>query len=189
MSFNGLRNFAIAFQLDYEMLHTNISRLLLLVPIFLAACSEKGPRAPVTPKTTSVGGAVMIDGDPAPKGQIEMKLYAKGTDDKPGDVVAKCFVGDGGKFRFSSYREGDGAVPGDYVISMEWLRPAPGVMYGPDKLLNNFNSPFNTDPRFLVTVVDGQPVDVPTIEIDTRELKQKPSHPYAAPSGKQQKKK
>ncbi|WP_010585785.1 hypothetical protein [Schlesneria paludicola] len=171
------------------MLHSKISRLLLLVPFLLASCSEKGPKAPVTPKTTSVGGTVMIDGDPAPKGQIEMKLYVKGAEVKPGELVANCLIGEGGKYRFSSYREGDGAVPGDYVISMEWLRPAPGVMYGPDKFLNNFNSPLNTDSRFQVTVVDGQPVEVPTIEIDTRELKQKPSHPYATPSGKQQKKK
>ncbi len=165
------------------MLRIKSSYLLVLVPLALTACS-KGPKGPSTPKTTKVGGTVLIDGEPAPLGQIEMKLYKKGSDQNSAEVVANCLVGKEGKFQFNSYRQGDGAVPGEYVLSMEWLRPAPGVLYGPDKFLNNFNSPFNEDPRFQVEVLDGAPLEIPTIEITMSELKPQKSHPFASPSGK-----
>lgn len=161
--------------------HSLIVPLLLL----LASCSwTKGPSGPPTPKTTKVGGFILIDGEPAPRGEVELKLYAKGSEQSPGAVVANCVVGEDGRYEFNSYRQGDGAVPGEYVLSMEWLRPAPGVLYGPDKLLNNFNSPFNEDPRFHIEVIEGEPVEIPTIEIQTSELKPQKSHPYASPAGK-----
>lgn len=165
------------------MLRTKFTFLLMLIPLALSACS-KGPKGPPTPKTTQVGGTILIDGEPAPKGQVELKLYKKGTDEKSAEAVANCLVGDGGKFQFNSYRQGDGAVPGKYVLSAEWLRPAPGVLYGPDKFLNNFNSPFNGDPRFQVEVVEDVPLEIAPIEIRISELKPQKSHPYASPVGK-----
>jgi hypothetical protein len=165
------------------MLRTKLPCLLVLIPLALASCS-KGPKGPPTPKTTKVGGTLLIDGKPAPKGNIELKLYKKGSDQAKAEVVANCLVGDEGKYQFNSYREGDGAVPGEYVLSMEWLRPAPGMMYGPDKFLNNFNSPFNEDPRFQVEVLDGAPVEISPIEITMSELKPQKMHPYATPTGK-----
>ena len=126
----------------------------------------------------------MIDGEPAPRGMVELKLYEKGHDPTPEQMVPKCVVGDNGKYQFSSYGQGDGAVPGEYVLSIEWLKIGPGALFGPDRLLNNFNSPFNEDARFQVTVINGQPVQIPTIEINTKELKEKESHPYASPPGK-----
>lgn len=167
------------------MVRTKFLCVAVAVPLLVASCSwSKGPEGPPTPKTTRVGGVVMIDGKPAPRGEVELKLYAKGSEPAPDAVVPNCLVGEGGRYDFNSYREGDGAVPGDYVLSLEWLRPAPGVMYGPDKLLNNFNSPFNKDPRFQVTVVEGESVEIPTIEIVTSELKPQKPHPYASLAGK-----
>lgn len=159
--------------------------LLVLTPLLLASCSgTKGPQGPPTPKTTKVGGELIIDGDPAPKFVVELKLYEKGHDPTPEQMIPKCVVGDNGKYQFSSYGKADGAVPGEYVLSIEWLKIGPGTLFGPDKLLNNFNSPFNKDPRFQVTVTEGMPVEIDTIEINTGELKQQESHPYASPSGK-----
>jgi hypothetical protein len=57
-------------------------------------------------------------------------------------------------------------------------------LYGPDKFLNNFNSPFNGDPRFQVEVVEDVPLEIPPIEIRMSELKPQKSHPYASPAGK-----
>ena len=161
------------------------SRPALLFPLLLVSCSwTKGPQGPPTPETTKVAGGVLIDGEPAPRGEVELKLYKKGDGGSPGEVVASCLVRDEGRYEFNSYRQGDGAVPGEYVLTMEWLRPAPGVLYGPDKFLNNFNSPLNDDPRFQVEVVEGEPLDIPEIDIAIGELKRKPSHPYATPTGK-----
>jgi len=166
------------------MLRSMVSRCVW-IPLLLASCSwSKGPDGPATPQTTRVGGVLKIDGQPAPVGEVELKLYSLGTPEKPGDVIANCVVGQGGRYEFNSYRQGDGAVPGEYVLSMEWLRPAPGVMYGPDRFLNNFNSPLNEDPRFAVSVIGGFPVEIPEIDIKMSELTEKPSHEYASPAGK-----
>lgn len=161
--------------------------VLLFIPQLLAGCSgSTGPDGPPPPKTTSVGGVLLVDGEPATlaKGVVELKLYPKGRDVKPGESVPKCVAGLDGKYTFSSYRDGDGAEPGDYVLSVELLRMRFGDLCGPDEFLNNFNSPFNEDPRFQVKVGDGDPVEIPAIDINTRELKKQPDHKYASPSGK-----
>lgn len=173
------------FSVGQRMLHTKYPYFLVLVLLTIPACSSPtGPKAPPTPKTTKVKGVLMIDGKPAPKAVVELKLYEKGHDPTPTQMIPRCVVGDDGKFQFSSYGQGDGAVPGEYVLSIEWLKLGVGGMFGPDQLLNNFNSPSNDDPRFQVTVVDGKPTEIPVIEIKTSELKQKKSHRFASPSGK-----
>ena len=117
------------------------------------------------------------------KGVVELKLYPKGRQVKPEESVPKCIAGQDGKYTFSSFRDGDGAEPGEYVLSAELLRRAPADIFGPDQFLNNFNSPLNEDPRFQVTVGDGEPVEIPSIDVKTSELKQKPPHPFASPKG------
>lgn len=172
------------------MLQTKLSRLLLLVlvPVLIAGCS-KGPDGPTPPKTSVVSGTVLVNGKPAPVieyGQIELKLYPKGRDPKPGERIPKCLADKDGNFVFNSYRAGDGAVPGEYVLTMEMLRVALGGLFGPDRFGNNFNSPSSTDPRFQVTVVDDEPTVIPTIDIKLDELKQQPAHKYASPAGKRE---
>ena len=167
------------------MLRTRLTCLLALVSLLLGSCSaEKGPKGPPTPKTTKVGGVLLFDGKPAPRGFVELKLYEKGHEPTPTQMIPKCMVGENGKYQFSSYGDADGAVPGEYVLSIEWLKVGPGALFGPDKLLNNFNSPSNDDPRFQVTVVEGKPVEIPTIDIKTSELKQVKAHPFASRPGK-----
>ena len=164
------------------MLHTNFQRLLLLVPLLLSACSgSTGPDGPPSPKTAKIGGVLLIDGQPAPIGFIELKLYPKGREPKPEENIPMCLVGLDGRYTFSSYRDGDGAEPGEYVLTMEYLKiGGPGELIGPDKFLNNFNSPTNEDPRFQVKVVDETSGEIPTIDIKMSELKQKPPHPFAS---------
>ena len=167
------------------MLRMNFACLMALVLLVLTSCSgSTGPKGPPTPKTTKVGGLLLFDGQPAPRGLVELKLYEKGHDPKPAQMIPRAIVGENGKYEFSSYADKDGAVPGDYVISIEWLKMGPGTLFGPDKLLNNYNSPSNDDPKFQVTVTDGKPVEIPTIDINTKELKQKKTHPWASPAGK-----
>lgn len=128
----------------------------------------------------------MIDGQPAPIAQVVLKLYPEGREPKQGQRLPQCLVREDGKFAFSTHRDGDGAEPGEYVLTMEWLRVALGGRFGPDKFLNNFNSPEvnKDDPRFQVKVVEGEPTEIPTIEITTSELEPKPMHRFATPEGK-----
>ncbi len=173
------------------MHHSKFSCVLLCALLLLAGCSSSsGPEGPPPPNTSQIGGVLLIDGEPPPLGLIEMKLYPKGRAPKPGERIPKCIVGQDGRYTFSSYRDGDGAEPGEYVLSIEHLKMGgPGELYGPDKFGNNFNSPFNEDPRFQVTVVEGESGEVPTIDIKTSELEMRPSHPYASPPGKRTRRK
>lgn len=167
------------------MLRVTFICLIALYSLVLTSCSgSTGPKGPPTPKTTKVKGILLFDGQPAPRGLVELKLYEKGHDPKPTQMIPKAIVGENGKYEFSSYGDKDGTVPGDYVISIEWLKIGPGTLFGPDKLLNNYNNPSNDDPKFQVTVVDGKPVEIPTIDISTKELKQKKAHAWASPAGK-----
>jgi hypothetical protein len=168
------------------MKRTHLTSLLLLTVLWIVGCSGSGsgPDGPPVPKTTRVGGTIMINGKPAPIGVVELKLYGRGKATKPGDTVPKCLVGTEGKYVFSSYRDGDGAEPGDYVLSVELLKMGFGELFGPDQLLNNFNSPDNADPRFQVKVGDGDAVEIPAIDIETSKLKKQPSHPFASRPGK-----
>ena len=170
-----------------EMLPARYSWIVLIVPLLLVSCSSTtGPDGPPPPPTSKVGGVVRIDGKPAPMAQVVFNLYPIGRDRKPGERLPQCLVRDDGQFAFSSYRDGDGAEPGEYVLTMEWLRIALAGRFGPDKFLNNFNSPEvnKDDPRFQVTVVEGQPTEIATIEITTSDLEPKPMHQYATPKGK-----
>lgn len=149
-------------------------------------CSfSTGPDGPPPPETVEVSGELWIDADPAPAGIVELKLYPRGRDPEPDERIPMCRVGKDGKFQFSSYRDGDGAEPGEYVLSVEMLKMGgPGELFGPDKLGNNFNSPFTEDPRFHVDVVGDKPVRIPLILIDTTELETKPPHKYSSRAGK-----
>lgn len=86
------------------MSRSGFACLLVLIPLLLAGCSgsTQGPDGPPSPKTTKVGGVLMIDGKPAPLGVVELKLYPKGREIKPGENVAKCVVGAEGRYTFSS---------------------------------------------------------------------------------------
>ena len=160
--------------------------LLLVIPTLMTGCSgSTGPDGPPPPETSKVSGVILIDGEPAElMVAVELKLYPQGRVPKVGERVAKCIADQEGKYTFSSYRDGDGAEPGEYVLSVEALRRAPGAIFGPDKLGNNFNSPDNEDPRFQVKVVSGEPTVVPTIDINTSQLEPQQPHPFASPPGK-----
>ena len=177
--------FVLAVLLDNEMLRSNIFFITLLLPLFTLGCSSStGPDGPPAPRTVQVGGVLKVDGEPAPLGVIELKLYPKGGELKPGMRVPKCLVGQEGKYAFSSYADKDGAEPGEYVLTVEMLRIAPGELFGPDQFGNNFNSPHNQDPRFQVTVGEDGPVEIPEIDLDTSLLEYQPLHPFASPPGK-----
>ena len=149
-------------------------------------CVLDGARGTSASHDGAVGGEIWIDGKPAPPGIVELKLYPKGRDPEPDERIAKCLVGKDGKYKFSSYRDGDGAEPGEYVLSVEMLRiGGPGELYGPDKLKNNFNSPFNEDPRFQVDIIDEKPVEIPLITIDTSELEKQPTAQIRQPCWKE----
>src|SRR5262245_61420364 len=81
---------------------------LLLVVLCLAGCSRRGPSLPTT--VQAQGQVLLPDGRPLPGGRVELKPTANPAVEAFGDIDA------GGKFTLTTYKPGDGAVPGTYKV-------------------------------------------------------------------------
>ena len=119
--------------------------------------------------TTEVRGKVTVDG--APKKDLWVTLHPKDTSItmRPrGQTDAK------GNFRITTYTGGDGAPPGEYNITIEWLTyiKRDSDWGGPDKLKNQYNDPATTP--FHVTVEDD-PIDLPVFELKLEGVEGKPA--------------
>ena len=86
----------------------------LAVLVFASGCGG-GVEPP--PKTVKVEGTVNHKGQPLEAGKVILYPSAPPADGKP----VRPTVGDvkGGKFTLSTFVAGDGAMPGDYKVSVE----------------------------------------------------------------------
>lgn len=148
-------------------------RLLLLLCglIALVFASGCGPNVesdqerlkrlvPNAAQTTKVTGKVTVDG--APVKDILVTLHNPKQSGKAQRPNAR--TREDGTFQISTYLEGDGAPPGEYHVTLEWLTfQSIGAQWiGPDKLKNQYNDPKSTP--FHVTVTDA-PLEIPPFEL------------------------
>jgi len=113
-------------------------------------------------KVYPVHGRILVDGKPAP----EAIVVFRPVDDTGLDRVNPAGQADAdGRFELSSYVKGDGAPPGEYLVSIEW-RERSGFMKtnfdGPDRLKGKYYDPQKTG--FRVTV-ENQPLELPPYEL------------------------
>jgi len=92
------------------MMHRTIAILSLSVPLCAIGCRPS--------ETVPVTGAVTMNGQPVNQAEV-IFTPAKGR-------VASGVTDDGGKFALSTNKAGDGAVPGEHVVSI-------GEYYPPGK--------------------------------------------------------
>jgi hypothetical protein len=87
-------------------------RTLLLLLALLTGCAESGP------KLSSVRGTVRVNGQPAERVVVSFRHTDPAV---TGNAAHPCTVTDAnGAFTMSTNRDGDGAVPGEYVASFTW---------------------------------------------------------------------
>jgi hypothetical protein len=85
---------------------------VLLTSLALVGCSSAPPVE--VPKTVAVKGKVLLpNGQPLTQG----RLVLVPTD--PSKQEANGQIGKDGSFALTSYKQGDGAVPGEYKIKIE----------------------------------------------------------------------
>jgi hypothetical protein len=136
--------------------------------LVLSACggaeSPDGPRVTVVPVT----GKVVVDGEPA--AGIAIRCLPIG--EKPTELpTSSAFTDAEGNFAISTFESGDGAPPGEYRLTFEWLTLSllNGRYEGPDKLGNQYSDPEKSE--HMVMVVEGLPTEVGTIELKKKQEK------------------
>lgn len=113
-----------------------------------------------TPKTTPAKGIVTRAGNPCSGAMVVFHPLVKERANDPKPVGT---VDEKGVFVLTTYQKDDGAVPGEYGVTIVWntKSPAGGLSLsgegqtGTDQLGNRYGDPRN--PRFKVTVENGKP--------------------------------
>ncbi|WP_010582327.1 hypothetical protein [Schlesneria paludicola] len=147
-------------------MHRITGPLLFLCIVSISGCGGESNEqrlkrlVPNANKTTKVTGNVTVNGQPGK--DLWVTLHStSGIELRP---RAQC--DDKGHFAIGTYLGDDGAPPGDYKITIEWLtfsRLGGAGWVGPDKLKDKYNDPKKTP--FDITVAD-KPITLPTFELE-----------------------
>lgn len=142
-----------------------VYRVLLLSLVASSAILGCAPAK--TPKldTYPVSGQVMVNGKPAVRAEVRMRPTKPLLDPLKRSVEPYGIVEADGMFRISTYREKDGAPPGEYAITVVW--PTVTVdggeeVFGPDQLHGRFSNPVS--PVTMFTVLEASNL-IPSIEL------------------------
>src|SRR5687768_13891650 len=125
---------------------------LLFVPLLLAGCGGDASRL----KTHPVEGTVQFEGRPL-EGAFVV-LHPKGLSD-PKNLPAHAKTDAMGKFKTSTYDAHDGAIAGEYSVTVEYaqlVRTEDGVVSGPNLLPARYASPSTTDVTIRVAEGDNK---------------------------------
>lgn len=103
---------------------------------FITACGESAPTSNCVPAT----GTVLVDNVPAQGVMISLHSAVGGRS------VAHGVSGENGEFVISTYAQGDGAEPGDYVVTCQWgTYNGLTQKYSDDRLKGKYANPKKSD--------------------------------------------
>ena len=143
--------------------HRCFHRSLLL--ILAGAMGGCGPAPKPAMETFPVSGFVKVNGEPAVRAEVRLRPKSPLKDPLNRSIEPYGFVGPDGFFQISTYREKDGAPPGDYAVTVTW--PIVTVeggedVFGPDRLGGRFASA--SSPVTTINVFEGSNL-IPTLEL------------------------
>jgi hypothetical protein len=142
--------------------------LLLLV----TGCGPKDPPM-VRDTVNKVTGRILIDGEPEPTVAVRLTRIG-GPDASAGTskmLTPGGFTDNDGKFSIGTYEggaDGDGAPDGKYAITIQWGQVnLLGGRYEGDLFNGKYADP---DKSEFTVEVKGGPVEIPTIELTTKDV-------------------
>ncbi|MCI0460787.1 MAG: hypothetical protein L0Z62_27880 [Gemmataceae bacterium] len=127
-----------------------------LAVVAIPACGQSGP------KLHPVRGKVTVRGKPAAHALVF--LHRVGRTD-PSEPVPYGQVGNDGQFVLTTRKDGDGARPGDYVITVYWpdmSKPEDGNGQRPDALNGAYDKPAASK---LKAVVKAEENTLPPLDL------------------------
>lgn len=133
--------------------------LLFLLPLVLlttTGCGEKW--ASVQPTS----GTVKFNGK-APAGARILLHAVNPPEDGAVAVTPTGRVEDDGSFKITSYQAGDGAMPGEYVVTVEWYPVDKEGSVGANAIPKEYSNPATSPLK--ATVSDGGPTTLDPIDI------------------------
>ena len=132
----------------------SVAALLAAAAILAAGCADSGP------KLYPVRGKVVVDGKPASDAIVF--LHRQGRAD-PGEPVPYGKADADGAFEVTTTKAGDGALPGEYVLTVVWpdMSKAPdGNGERPDLLYGAFAAAAKSSIKATVGEKDNQLPDI-----------------------------
>src|SRR5262245_31747033 len=137
---------------------TAVALTLAALTLTLPACGNG--RKPVYP----VRGRILVDGQPAPDAVVMFHP----TFDDPDRVMPFGQADADGHFVLSSYVNGDGAPPGEYIVTFEW-RERSGLLKnnieGPDRLKGRY---YDAKKSNLRITVEKKKHELPPFELTSK---------------------
>ncbi len=140
----------------------------LLTLVMTTGCGHKELTDPNELPTFPVTGKVQVDGKPV----AMIRVVAHDTADPPRTFnEPKGFTKDDGTFTLTTFREGDGVPVGEYKLTFQYGAYAMirGREYKGDQFKGKYMK--KDDSKFTLTVTEGQPTDLGTIELTTGKSK------------------
>ena len=122
---------------------------LLFFPLLAAGCGDSVSRL----KTHPVEGFVHFEGRPLPGAFVV--LHPKGLADKK-VLPAHAKTDAAGKFKASTYDANDGAIAGEYSVTVEYqelVKTDDGIVAGPNLLPPKYASASTTD--VIIRIAEG----------------------------------
>ncbi|MCE9554448.1 MAG: hypothetical protein K8T91_13865 [Planctomycetes bacterium] len=122
---------------------------------------------PIPPRMKSypVRGKLLVDGKPAERADITLHPKSPLKDEGGHELYPHATVAADGTFDVQTYVDGDGAPPGEYVITVIWptiTHDGGDDLIGPDRLKNRYKNP--KSPAATV-VVEEHENTIPPIEL------------------------
>jgi hypothetical protein len=142
-----------------------------------AAQSRLDEAIPNRETVVPVSGVVLIDGMPL----LDLTIRLVRADAAaPAASDPKAVTDADGKFKFTTYLDGDGVPPGKYRLLVEQLeRQGSGGWGGTDKLKNRYNH--LTDPATTIEIAVGSPVQDLKLDLQVSKKPEKSPPPYPRP--------
>ncbi|MFG0262117.1 MAG: hypothetical protein ACF788_06990 [Novipirellula sp. JB048] len=138
--------------------HSHYASLLTLALLALTSSGCSGA-TDQREEMVEIRGRVHVDGEPAP--ELIVKLYPQGSEAS----ISTGITSEDGSFVISTYRQGDGAPPGEYRVGCEWGTYDRGKrMYTGDQLGGRYASPENSGIVWNVTA--GEAFDAGTLDLE-----------------------
>lgn len=131
--------------------------LLMALLLITTGCGEKW--ATVFPAS----GSVKFNGKPPAGARLVLHAVNPPGEDSGLVVSPTARVKDDGTFEVTSYQMGDGAAPGEYVVTIEWYQIDKEGNVGPNVIPKQYANP-QTSP-LKVTINDGGPTTLDPIDI------------------------